>query len=99
MCFHVAPASVDLYMPSPITSLGRMTQPSPVPTYRMFGSEGAIAMSPIACTGWSSKSGTKVCPLSVDFQTPPDALPRYTVFGSPGTPAAAATRPAVAGPT
>ena len=27
-------------------------------------------------TGMSSKTGTNVAPLSVDFHTPPDALPR-----------------------
>jgi hypothetical protein len=44
-----------------------MTHDSPVPTQTMFGSLPATAIAPIAATGWSSKTGTKVAPLSVDF--------------------------------
>ena len=58
-----------------MTSLYRMTHDSPVPTHTVFGSLSATAIAPIAATGCSSKIGTKVTPLSVDFQTPPDADP------------------------
>src|SRR5438874_840218 len=73
--FHVAPASVDLYTPSPITSTSRIAQGSPVPAHTMSGLDGASASDPIAMTGWLSKIGVKVLPPSVDFQMPPDAAP------------------------
>ena len=48
---------------------------SPVPTQTTFGSDAAIAIDPIDCAGWSSKSGFQWNPASVDFQTPPEAAP------------------------
>jgi len=41
----------------------------------MFGSDGAMAMSPIECVPYVSKIGVNVVPLLVDFQTPLVANP------------------------
>src|SRR4051794_21562243 len=79
-------------------SLSRMAQASPVPAQTVFGSEGARVRAPIACTGCASKIGTKVRPLSVDFQTPPDAAPAEYGLGSPGIAAIAEMRLRTAGP-
>ena len=46
-CFHVLPASVDLYTPSPWVTLPRM-QASPVPAYTTLGSESLTATAPTA---------------------------------------------------
>ena len=56
-------------------SLSRIAQASPVPAHTVFGSDAATASAPMAATGWLSKMGEKVAPLSVDFQMPPDAAP------------------------
>ncbi len=72
--FQVFPASVDLKTPAPNVELWRLFA-SPVPTYTTSGFDGAIAMSPIDATGCSSKTGVKVVPLFVVFQTPPVAKP------------------------
>src|SRR5262245_62116922 len=42
---HVAPASVDLYTPSPAETLPRI-HAEPMPTYTTFGSDGATATAP-----------------------------------------------------
>ncbi len=62
-------------MPSPITSLSRIAQASPVPAHTMLGSDGATASAPIAATGMLSDTGVQWPPPSVVFQTPPDAAP------------------------
>jgi hypothetical protein len=46
-----------------------------VPAHTIFGSDGASASAPIACTGWSSNTGSNVFAPSVVFQTPPEAAP------------------------
>src|ERR1051325_11129440 len=98
MLVQVAPGSVGLYPPSPVAAASRIAQPSPVPAHTGFGSDGAVASDPIACTPCLSNTGRNVLPLSVDFHTPPDAAPRYQVRESPTTPAIAAKRPPLAGP-
>ena len=45
------PASVDLYIPLPITSTSRMAHASPVPAHTMLGFDGATASDPMAATG------------------------------------------------
>jgi hypothetical protein len=50
-------------------------QASPVPAHTVLGSDGATAMSPIECTGCSSKMGSHVTPPSVVLWMPPDAEP------------------------
>ena len=62
-------------MPSPIMSMSRTAQPSPVPAQTMFGLVGATASAPIACDVSLSNVGFQVAPPSVDFHTPPDAAP------------------------
>src|SRR5579862_6065766 len=99
MLVHVAPASVDLYTPSPMTSTSRIAHASPVPAHTMFGSDCDTASAPIAIADCLSKIGEKVFPSSVDFHTPPDAAPRYHVRKSPATPAIDAMRPPNEGPT
>ena len=81
-------------MPSPIDTLLRV-QASPVPTQTFFGLEGSSAIAPIDCTGCSSKTGLKVVPPSVDFQTPPLAAPTNSVTLPDGSvyPARAEIRP------
>ena len=83
MFCQVAPASVDLYTPSPMMSDSRTAHPSPVPAHTTFVLLCATASAPMACTGWLSKMGRKVVPPSVVFQTPPDAEPMYQVEVSP----------------
>ena len=60
-------------MPSPTEVLLRVHD-SPVPTQTFFGSLGSMVMAPIDWV-YSSKTGLKVSPASVDFQTPPPAAP------------------------
>src|SRR5437868_3208377 len=74
ICVNVFPPSVDLYIPSPNEEDWRLFD-SPVPTYRMSGFEGEIAMSPIECVVYVSKIGVKDVPLLVVFQMPPVAKP------------------------
>ena len=62
-------------MPSPIMSISRTAQPSPVPAQTMLGLLGATASAPIACDVWPSNVGFHVAPPSTLFQTPPDAAP------------------------
>ncbi len=52
-----------------------MAHASPVPAHTIFGLDLDRSSAPMACTGWSSKIGTNVLPLSVVFQMPPDAAP------------------------
>src|SRR5579863_2425204 len=75
-----------------------MIQDSPVPAQTVFGSDGAMASVPMACTSCLSKTGSNDWPPSEDFHTPPEDDPRYQMLGSPGTPTTAAIRPAGAGP-
>src|SRR5262245_525602 len=82
MCVQVLPASVDLYIPVP-GRLARKMLSSPVPTYTMFGFDGATATSPIDAVAWCSKIGFQAWPLSEDFQTPPEAEPIYKVRVAP----------------
>ena len=56
-------------------SASRIAQASPVPAQTIFGSDSATARAPIACTGWWSKIGVNVWPLSLVFQMPPEAAP------------------------
>ena len=74
MWVHVSPASSDFQTPLPIETLERMNG-SPVPAHTMFGSDGATSTSPMACTGWSSKTGRQLTPPSSVFQSPPEAAP------------------------
>src|SRR5262245_14486159 len=53
-------------------------------------------MAPIEVQSWSSNTGSKRAPPSVDFQTPPLAPPTQIVVGSPGTEATAPMRPLIA---
>ena len=71
---HVAPASVDLYMPLPCWMLERMSA-SPLPTYTTFGSLGATATAPIDATGCESMIGVHVRPALPLFHTPPPTAP------------------------
>jgi len=71
---HVRPASVDLNMPSPTEMWLRMHD-SPVPAHTVLGSDGAMARSPMECTGWSSKMGSQCTPPSTVLKMPPDADP------------------------
>ncbi len=59
-------------MPYPGETLLRESS-SPVPAQMIFGSLGAIAMSPIEATGACSQSGMKVVPALIVFQMPPVA--------------------------
>jgi hypothetical protein len=69
---HVAPASVDLYKPSPIIAL-RGTEFSPVPSHRMFEFFGSTTMQQRLNAPPESKIGVNVCPRFVDFHNPPAA--------------------------
>src|SRR5205085_9651458 len=53
---QVMPPSTDLYTPQPGATLLRAL-PSPVPAYIVFGSLGAMAMSPIDAVGMCSQRG------------------------------------------
>ena len=75
MLVQVFPASSNLYTPSPCEMLQRM-QASPVPTYKMFGSDAATATLPIDDTACLSKIGVHVIPPFVVFHTPPAAAPK-----------------------
>src|SRR5216683_2957371 len=92
--FQVFPPSSDLYTPSPHDELCRLFG-SPVPTHRIDGSEGAIAMSPIVDTLCLSNTGSHVVPLFVVFHSPPDAAPTYTTFGLLSTTAKSSMRPPI----
>src|SRR6478736_2098833 len=59
--FQLMPPSDDLYTPHPGATLLRALS-SPVPTYRIFESLGAMAMSPIDAIGMRSQSGMNVVP-------------------------------------
>src|SRR5712675_899765 len=52
-----------------------------------------MAMAPIEVQSWSSNTGAKVTPPSVDFHTPPLAPPTQTMVGSPGTETTVPMRP------
>jgi hypothetical protein len=62
-------------MPSPIMSMSRTAQPSPVPAQTMSGLLCETASAPIACEVSLSKVGFHVVPPSDDFHTPPEAAP------------------------
>ena len=93
MCFQVSPPSTDLYTPSPHEELWRLFA-SPEPTQTMFGSDGAMAMSPIESADASrSKVVVQVTPLFTLLNTPPDAVPTKIVDGLPGTASMSSMRP------
>ena len=75
---HVLPASVDLKRPIPYECWLRISG-SPVPTYTMFGSDGATAMAPMEPIGMpvegSSAMGNQVRPAFSVFHTPPPTEP------------------------
>src|SRR5215472_13588484 len=82
-------------MPSPIDT-EFLVQLSPVPAQTIFSLDGSIAIAPMDCTGCLSKTGLKVVPPSIDFQTPPLAAPTNTmVFPFSFRPATAAMRPLI----
>src|SRR5260370_16828702 len=98
MFCQVFPPSSDLYAPPPQDELWRLFG-SPVPTHTTEGSEGAMAMSPIADTASLSNTGSHVVPLFVVFHTPPEATPTNTIFGLFSTTAKSSMRPPItAGP-
>src|SRR2546428_5303350 len=75
-CFHVLPASVDLYTPSPCETFPRMGD-SPIPTYTTFGSDSEIPMAPTdPVLKYSSEIGSQLMPPSLVFQTPPPVAPK-----------------------
>src|SRR5438105_1767440 len=83
-------------MPLPIETEFRI-HASPVPTHTVLGFEGSIAIAPIDCAGFLSKTGLNVVPPSSDFQTPPLAAPtKIVVFPPSFRPASAAMRPLIA---
>src|ERR1051325_5039052 len=92
--FHDAPPSGVLYTPVPTETLLRI-HASPVPTGTGAGVDLSMAIAPMDWV-YSSKTGLKVVPSSVDFHTPPLAAPTHTVAGDPPTPSMAATRPPIA---
>src|SRR6185437_15088369 len=69
-CCQVLPASVDLYMPSPVDRSGRI-RPSPEPTYMTLGLDLATARSPTELLSSPLNSGSQVRPKFSDFHTPP----------------------------
>src|SRR5690242_16451767 len=68
ICVQLLPPSTDLYIPSP----DEPPTESPVPTYTMFGADGAAWTAPMLSTfvNWS-KIGNHETPAFVVFQTPP----------------------------
>src|SRR6267143_4792198 len=96
--FQVSPPSVDLKMPQPGEMVLRESS-SPVPAHTCVVSLGAIATSPIEMQRWLSKTGRKVTPALVVFQTPPAAPALKNVFDGLGMPATLDVRPPMlAGP-
>src|ERR1051326_6631230 len=85
-------------MPSPIMSMSRTAQPSPVPAHTTLGLVCDTARDPIAWDDSLSNVGFHVVPPSLDFHTPPDAAAAQKPPGWPATAAAAAIRPAGTGP-
>ena len=77
MCFHVFPASTDLYTPAPAIEL-RKTLASPVPTQTTSGFEGSTVTSPIDVDAAFSKIGSQVVPSFTFFHTPPLAVATYS---------------------
>src|SRR5262249_51776066 len=93
MCFQVSPPSADLYTPSPHDELWRLFA-SPVPTQTRFGSEGAIAMSPIdKAVPSRSNTGVHVTPLLTLLNTPPDPVPTKMIDAFPGSASTSSMRP------
>src|SRR5437868_60027 len=70
ICFHVLPASMDLYTPLPHDELCRLLA-SPVPTYTIAGFDGASVTSPMEGLPTSSKTCSHVVPPFVVLSTPP----------------------------
>ena len=68
------PASVERYTPLPQGELCRFCG-SPEPSQTTFGFDGATVTSPTEAVASPSKSGSKVIPAFVVFQTPPVAVP------------------------
>src|SRR5512133_3168484 len=79
-------------MPAPGSMLLRECG-SPVPSQTCCVSDGAIAIAPSEATRLSSKTGRHVCPLLVDFHTPPAAAATKTVLLGPGMPTTSDNRP------
>ena len=75
MCVQVLPASIDLYMPSPLDRFARR-QASPIPTYTTAGFDSATAIAPTD-PAWKKLSETfvQVTPASSVFHTPPPVAP------------------------
>src|SRR6185503_4434415 len=92
------PPSIDLYTPSPYATT-RWALFSPLPTQTTLGFFGSMATVPMEKEPSPSKTGVKLMPALVVFQTPPAALATYQIFLSVGWTAMSATRPDVrAGP-
>jgi hypothetical protein len=67
---------------------------SPVPAQMMFGSDGAIARSPIESdVPCASKTGFQVTPLFTVLKIPPEAAPTKMVEGFPTTASTSSMRP------
>jgi len=74
--FHVLPASSERYIPSPKEIFPRMSH-SPVPTYSIEGSEGAIAIAPIDdAVNVVSEIENHDSPASSVFHMPPPVAPK-----------------------
>src|SRR5688572_11357591 len=87
MRFHVTPASVDLYTPSPKLTL-RWLLFSPVPSQTMFEFLGSTVTTPSEYEPCLSKTGVNVLPrFSVFHRLPADAATYQTLgfFGSIAT--------------
>src|SRR6478609_844309 len=75
-CFHVLPASLDLYTPSPGMMLPRMhDSPMPMNTTSGFDSDTATAPTDELLI-WPSVMGAHFIPPSVVFQRPPPTAPK-----------------------
>src|SRR4051812_47910012 len=84
MRVHVAPASVDLYTPSPHDELCRVFA-SPVPAQTMFGFDFDTAIAPIDIIASTlSNTGAHVTPPLTLLKMPPLADATYTASGLPG---------------
>src|SRR5687767_6890807 len=90
--FHVLPASVDLYKPSPKAAL-RWLVFSPVPSQTTFESFGSTTTQQSVNDPPSSKIGAKVMPRFSVFHSPPNALATYHTLGFLGSISTSATRP------
>src|SRR5689334_2252358 len=90
--FHVLPASVDLYTPSPKCAL-RWLWFSPVPNQTMLEFRGSTTTQQRLNDGPSSKTGSNDTPRLTVFHRPPNAVATYQTFGSRGSISTSAIRP------